>query len=338
MTEIENKEERENKKKMILNGMSQCPRNVLAQIAPITWEHPADRAALQALRSLPGFDTVLKKIYGFFGERGIRIMFQADAVRVGPTQFSRLHMLFTEVCATLDWKEQPELFVTEEPFVNAGAYGMDKPFIVINSAAVKLLDEDETRALLGHELGHVMSGHALYYTMMVLLINVSSSIVPLLGGVVLLPIKLALLEWSRKSEISSDRAGLLAVQNPSAALRMYLKFACGGETKDIDLDAFLTQANEMEGLDNILKILSALGRTHPFNTVRAAELYRWVEQGHYDRILSGEYQNRGSQLDRQKIDSGNIGGYYMNETKTVAQGVARAAKKGIKEGLGRLIK
>jgi hypothetical protein len=44
-----------------------------------------------------------------------------------------------------------------------------------------------------------------------------------------------------------------------------LKFACGGEAKDIDLDAFLTQANDME-----LKILSALGRTHPFNTVRAA--------------------------------------------------------------------
>jgi Zn-dependent protease with chaperone function len=265
-------------------------------------------------------------------------MFQVDAVRVGPTQFPRLHTLFTEVCTTLDWKEQPELFVTETPFVNAGAYGMDKPFIVINSGAIKLLDEDEMRALLGHELGHVMSGHALYYTMMVLLINTSSSMMPFLAGIALLPIQLALLEWSRKSEISSDRAGLLATQNPSAALRMYLKFAGGGEAKDLDLDAFLTQAKEMEGLDSVLKILSALGRSHPFNTVRAAELQCWIEQGYYDRILNGEYQKRGSKVDQQKIDKDSARDYYIKETKTVAKGVVGTAKRGIKEGLGKLIK
>ena len=43
------------------------PRKILTQIAPVAWEHPADRAALQSLRSVPGFDEVLKKIYGFLG-------------------------------------------------------------------------------------------------------------------------------------------------------------------------------------------------------------------------------------------------------------------------------
>ena len=55
------------------------PRKVLTQIAPVSWEHPADRAALQSLRSIPGFDQVVKKIYGFIGERGVRLLFQADA-------------------------------------------------------------------------------------------------------------------------------------------------------------------------------------------------------------------------------------------------------------------
>src|SRR5947208_765054 len=44
------------------------PRKILTQIAPVSWEHPADRAALQTLRSVPGFDEVVKKIVGFFGE------------------------------------------------------------------------------------------------------------------------------------------------------------------------------------------------------------------------------------------------------------------------------
>ena len=105
------------------------PRRILTQIAPVTWEHPADRAALQSLRSVPGFDEVVKKIYGFIGERGVRLIFQADAVRVGPTQFPRLNQLYTEVLTSMDWPERPELFVSQTPFANAGAFGMDKPFI-----------------------------------------------------------------------------------------------------------------------------------------------------------------------------------------------------------------
>src|SRR3970282_397526 len=82
---------------------SRRPRRVLTQISPRAWEHPADRAALNALRAIPGVDEVIRKIYGFFGERGVRLMFQANAVRVGPRQFPRVHHAFQDVCATLDW-------------------------------------------------------------------------------------------------------------------------------------------------------------------------------------------------------------------------------------------
>ena len=208
---------------------AQRPRQILTQIAPVSWEHAADRAALQTLRAVPGFDEVVRKIVGVLGERGIRLLFQANAVRVGPTQFPRLNALYTDVLTSMDWSERPDLFVSQTPFVNAGAFGMDKPFIVINSAALSLLDDDEMRVLLGHELGHVMSGHALYHTIMVLILNVSLGFLPFLAGIVILPIQLALLEWYRKSELSSDRAGLLAAQDPSATMRMFLKFAGGAD-------------------------------------------------------------------------------------------------------------
>src|SRR2546422_2083071 len=80
--------------------------------------------------------------------------------------------------------------ISQTPFVNAGAYGMERPFIVINSGALKLLDDDEMRALLGHEVGHVMSGHALYHTLLVLILNVSLGFLPFLAGIALLPIQL----------------------------------------------------------------------------------------------------------------------------------------------------
>jgi Zn-dependent protease with chaperone function len=315
------------------NAITERPRKILHEIAPVTWEHPADRAALQALRALPGFDEIVKKVYGFIGERGVRLLFQADAVRVGPTQFPKLNALYTDVLTTMDWSERPELFVSQTPFVNAGAFGMERPFIVLNSGALALLDDDEERVLLGHELGHVMSGHALYRTILALLLNVSFASLPFLAGIALLPVRFALLEWYRKSELSSDRAGLLASQNPTATLRMFLKMAGGGDMSQMDLNAFLVQAKEYEesggALDRIFQILNTLERTHPFNTLRAAELQRWIEAGHYDRVVRGEYTRRGPDAERRPIDQdiNEARDHYYKEAKAAVHDVVDGAKR-----------
>jgi len=315
------------------NAVAERPRKILKDIAPVAWEHPADRAALQTLRAVPGFDLVVKKIVGLIGERGIRLLFQANAVRVGPTQFPRMNALYTDVLTTMDWPDRPDLFVSQTPFVNAGAFGMERPFIVINSGARALLDDDEMRVLLGHELGHVMSGHALYHTILILILNASLGLLPFLAGIVLLPIQLALLEWFRKSELSSDRAGLIASQDPKASMRMFLKMAGGADMKEMDLDAYLVQAKEYEetggALDRVFKILNTLPQSHPFNTLRAAELQRWIEGGNYDRIVSGEYPKRGPEAEKRPIepDIDEARDYYMKEAKAVVEDVVDSAKR-----------
>ncbi len=309
------------------------PRKILEQIAPVTWEHPADRAALQTLRAIPGFDEAVRKIVGTFGERGIRLLFQANAVRVGPTQFPVLHTLITEVSTTMDWPEPPEVYVTQTPFVNAGAVGVERPFIILNSGAVALLDTDELRALVGHELGHVISGHALYRTVLILILELGFQNLPFLAGIALLPIKLALLEWSRKSELSADRAGLLACQDNVAVNRVFLKLAGGGDMKQMDLNAFMQQASEYEegggALDVIYKILNTLGATHPFNTLRAAELKHWTDSGAYQGILDGQYTRRGAEQPQRSLgdDLGDAAAHYATEARKTVDQVAEAAKR-----------
>src|SRR5256884_8529824 len=277
------------------------PRKILTGIAPVTWEHPADRAALQTLRSVPGFDQVVKKVVGFLGERGIRLLFQAHAVRVAPTQFPRMNALYPDVLTSLDWSERPELFVSQTPFVNAGAYGMDRPFIVINSGALNLLDDDEMRVLLGHEVGHVMSGHALYHTILVLIVFVGMNFLPFLAGIILAPIEFALLEWYRKSELSSDRAGLLAAQDPTASMRMFLKMAGGGDMKQMDLNAFLQQAKEYEetggALEPLLKNLNTLAQLQHLHTLRAPVLQPFGGLRADERLLD-RAENRPRPADR----------------------------------------
>ena len=313
-------------------------RTTFPEIAALSWEHPADRAALQALRAVPGVDEVIRKVLALLGgERGIRLLFQGNAVRVGPSQFPKLWHLHNEACTTFDWPGVPELYVSQTPFFNAGAYGIDEPFIVIHSAAVELLDDDELRTLLAHELGHVMSGHALYRTIAAILAVVSLGALPVLASIAVLPIRLAFLEWSRKSELSADRAGLLGVQDILAAQRLDMKMAGGGRGEgfagQMNVEAFVQQAHEYaaagEGLDVVYKVLSTLALTHPMHTVRAAELQRWVASGDYDRILRGEYVRRGpAQHDRPlRDDFAAARDYYADEARDLASQVAGAAKR-----------
>jgi len=311
-------------------------RRALLDIAPSAWEHPADRVALQALRAIPGFDEIVRRMVGYLGERGVRLLFQANAVRVGPAQQKRLHAIYGEVLRALDCPARPELFVSQAPFVNAGAYGMDQPFIVLHSATLDLLDEDEVGFVLGHELGHVMSGHALYHTLLVLVLNVGLGALPVVAELARLPIRLALLEWYRKSELSCDRAGLLAVQNPDAAFRTFLRLAGGLRGEDLNLEAFLEQARDYEEgtgvLDRVFKILNAVGESHPFHTLRAAELDRWIQSGDYARVLSGEYTRRGEEVDARNLasDLGEARDYYVQEAKAVVSDVVGSARGAVR--------
>jgi Zn-dependent protease with chaperone function len=314
------------------------PRKTFPEIAAVSWEHPADRAALQTLRAVPGVDEVIRKVLAMLGgERGIRLLFQGNAVRVGPTQFPQLHQLHTEVAATFDWPTVPELYVSQTPFFNAGAYGIDTLFIVVHSAAVELLDEEELRVLLAHELGHVISGHALYHTIAAILALMSLGALPTLAGLAVLPIRLAFLEWARKSELAADRAGLLGGQDIVVAQRVDMKMAGGGRGSgfagQMDVDAFMRQAHEYanstEGLDVVYKLLSTLALTHPMHTIRAAELQRWMASGEYDRILRGEYTRRGAEARERPLrdDMAAAGAYYAGEARELATHVADATRR-----------
>lgn len=311
---------------------------ILTQIDPRSWEHPADRAALNALRKIPVFDEVLRGVFGFFGERPLRLAFLSSAVRVSPTQFSRVHRLYEEACTTLDAPRYP-LYVRQDVQLNAFAYGMQQPFIVVNSATVKLLRDDELKFVLGHELGHVLSGHSLYLTMMTVLYQLASMGFPVVG-LAARAVLMALLEWHRKAELSCDRAGILAVQDPDPALRTMLAFA-GGSGGDTNLEDFMRQAEEYRETgdlaDQVFKVLNMLALTHPAPVLRAAEMRTWFESGAYERILAGDYRRRGEPEPAYADDLAAAAQSYRDTAKDAfanAQHAARRVVDSFRQGFG----
>lgn len=268
----------------------------LKSISSRAWEHPADRAALASLRSVPGFDLVLRKLFGLFPERALRLIYLGSSIEVGPRQYPRLHALYGETLDILDAPHHYPLFLSQNPVVNAGAVGMDQPFIVLNSGTAQLLDDDQLRVVLGHEVGHILSQHVLYKTMLKLLLRAGLYAFSFpLTGLALLGVIAALMEWDRKSELSSDRAAALTAQNPDQVRQTLMRMA-GGIGDGANLEAFREQARRYEessgAIDSAVKTMALLGRSHPFPVQRLKELDLWVEAGDYQRVLDGDYPRR----------------------------------------------
>ena len=294
--------------------MSELPEDQrLKDISSKAYEHPADRAATAALQSIPMLDQVVRKLIEFGYERALRQIFLAGSLRLGSEQMGQVYASHRAACARLDLPEVPDLYLTQYPITNAAAIGADRPIVLLNSRTIDLLDEDELRTVLGHEAAHILSEHVLYRTALMILLAIGTRGLPMMAGLPLLAVKLALLEWFRASELSCDRAATLVNRDPLISSRTLMVMAAGVKSKHLNLDTFLKQANEYEewepGFDKLSRVRTELGQTHAFPVRRVSELMKWVRSGDYDRVMSGEYIRRGDPVS-PRAEAGDAADFY----------------------------
>ena len=265
------------------------------------FEHPADTQALEAVRQIPFIDKIFKKFMELGLERIVRIQLFGQAIHVSPKQCPKIYNLFKEACDILDMHE-PDLFLANNPYVNAFTFGVDRPFIVLQSALVDLLEEDELMAVIGHELGHVKSGHVLYRSIVYVLVHLATKFLGL-GAAASLGAMAALLDWSRKSELTADRAELLVVQDVDACLRLHMKLAGGSKAvyNQINPQEFLRQADSYEEieynmLNKVYKLLYELKLSHPVPVYRAKELKNWAQSKQFKDIMNGKYSTQDTEI------------------------------------------
>ena len=218
----------------------------------------------------------------------------------GEDQLPAIWVLQRQVFNTLDMERVPDLYMTQYPFANAFAIGTERPIVVLNSELVRLLDDDGRRVVLAHEAAHIQSDHVLYRQALLILLRLGSSVrLPILAGLPLLAIQLALLEWSRAAELSCDRAAALVTRDPQAVCRALMVISAGEAAEDLNLDAFIAQGMEYSeggsGLERLTKLLQDLRLTHPMPVRRVRMLLDWVREGEYDRMVRGDYLRRGEE-------------------------------------------
>ena len=276
------------------------PTRHFKDISPKAYEHPADRAATSALHAVPLLDTVVKRLTDLGHERRTRQIVIGNAVRLGERQVPQVWTQYVECVSALDLNRTPDLYVINDPEVNAMAIGAKTPIVVVNSSLISSYTPPETQAVLGHEVAHVLSEHTYYTTALVLLHQFMKGALPksLLLGLPVRGMYYALLEWARAAEMSSDRAAALVMGDPLVPCQVLMRLA-GGALPGMNLDAFLEQADAYEDEEDLFsrqaRFWSELSLTHPVAVRRVKELSAWVRSGEYNRIMSGEYVRRGDE-------------------------------------------
>jgi Zn-dependent protease with chaperone function len=282
----------------------------LTGIAARAYQHPADKAASAALSAIPQLDRVVRKLIELGYERALRQQALGASVRLSEQQLPDVWADHALAYATLDVAEAPALYMTQLPLANAMVIGAKRPIVVVNSELVRLLDAPQRRAVFAHEASHILADHQLYGTALAILTGLATTgRLPL----PLVPIRTALLEWSRAAELSCDRAAALVTRDPLVVCRTFMSLAGGAMVDRLDLDAFMKQgmeyAEEGTGLERLTRLLMDLGVTHPMPVRRMRELMAWVRGGDYDRIVGGDYVRRDEPAD-PRAEGGEAVGFY----------------------------
>lgn len=262
---------------------------------PDEYQHPFDTQALDILRKVPGLDKVVRLFNEYGIEKIIKTQYTGSNIKITKENYLPTFMLLEYGRQILDISHTPDFYLERKGWINGFTVGVKQPAIILSTFSIDGLREQEVMFILGHELGHIKSEHTLYYQMasyFPLIGDLLSSFTLGVGGVISKPLELALLYWSRMSEYTADRAGLLACQDINSSMSVMMKLAGLPRRyySTINTDSFIQQAKQFEQIDfsnydKAIKFLMTMNMSHPWTVSRALELIKWYESGQYNAIL-----------------------------------------------------
>ncbi|AUT01228.1 hypothetical protein CLI64_12895 [Nostoc sp. CENA543] len=269
-------------------------------LSPLEYEHPFDKKALDTLAKTPGLDFVVNKFYSLGLSKLLQLQLVGNSMKITPSSLPDIYEILEDACETLNLKTMPEFYVrhdrTSDINFQGITVGVEHPIVIISTECIDSFSRQELLFVIGCEIGRIKSQHIFYKEIAYLLPIVSEFVTsavavdftkPLTSG-----IELALLQWSRWSELTVDRAGLLACQDLTVAMTVMAKMA-GLPKKyfnSFDVDDFVTQAREYEGFGDttytkFLKMFNLMFKSQAFILSRANELIKWVDSGEYQAVL-----------------------------------------------------
>lgn len=260
--------------------------------------HPSDEAALNALKSIPGFSAIMKAFFKVYNERQFYIQNMSSNLKLDKEQMPEYYNMLEPICSKLGIAV-PELYLELDVVPNAYTSGDNNPFIVITTGLIDTMPKKLIPTVLAHECGHIACHHTLFHTMGSMILNGSLLAMNPFGisQLISVPIQAAFFYWMRCSEYSADRAALIYDESAEKLIEMCMRFS-GYKNDFVDTknkELFIKQAIgynnyvAQSGWNKTLEFLILKDCTHPFNSVRAFEANKWTATKQYQDAVQSAH-------------------------------------------------
>ena len=249
--------------------------------------HPEDAKALRMLKKIKGFDAFIRASMEYGYEQVYHGENMGFMVRVNHQNFPELYQAFKRVVKRVGIHE-PELYVYNDPVMNAYTYGETNTFIALSSSLINAMTLDEVRSVMAHECGHILCQHTLYNTLL-RTIEELGILLQIISRAALGPILMGMQYWSRKSELSADRCAAVVVGERTFQTAM-LKLPSGMSEIQGNPYQLVEQAREYYRFENdswwnrIQQNCRIAFNSHPQMCERAYEIDRWKNSWQYRRL------------------------------------------------------
>ncbi len=266
-----------------LEGRPAPARQVTAPYA-----HPMDRAIIERLSR-----TSLQHPVDRLVELVMHYIFTPlvlNSIPVVSRSFPHLNQLRAQAAETLGIPV-PEMYARQ--LADLGmifTIGTDEEhFILIETTFEHLATRDELLFVIGHECGHIHNHHVTYRVLAAVLLEGAreagllslNPVVRSMAKALGLIIGPSLAAWSRRAEITADRAGLLCCRNLEAAQRAFLRLVIGfTDEANVEIDDYVRTMRERT-LPSSTARFSLIDTTHPTIPVRLQALQLFHESELY---------------------------------------------------------
>ena len=292
-----------------------------------SYQHQKDIESFINLKSISWMSAISKRLMAEELEKDFYLLNLMDNVLMTKEDFPTVHEFLDEACEKLQLEVKPILFLDTSADPITLCIGEKKPLLIISNTMIELLDKEELRAAIAHEVGHLACGHS-FYKLMVENFSGITQVMGTVPGLTALSFaaKIPLFDWFRKADLSADRAALLVTQSPEVLIRMIGKLA-GGSNKMFEAvseENLLKQSEEIERVTEEMKsggtmdkitymfstaVMNGFMRQNPWPAIRIKEIRDWCQSEHYTNLCKGilpeldEEENKEEESTLDKISS-----------------------------------
>jgi Zn-dependent protease with chaperone function len=259
---------------------------------PREFEHPSMQRMNQVLRG----SVVLRKAAEGLSRKIGKPWYEStfNSILATEKQYPRVHELGLIAARRLGAAGVPSVYIELDRGYQSATYGSEHDaFVNVGAFLPRFLNDQELLFILGHEIGHLVSQHALWTTVSMFLVGQQRSNLMAEGvmGFLSNPLKVvesgvesAVTNWMRVADFTADRAALLAVGSFETAKRaiFLLHLRSRRELDEMDIDEWLRQIESQD--QTMSKLSQMMTSATPYLGSRLIELRNFARSPQYEAL------------------------------------------------------